>query len=263
MFTMVNKFIFVLVFLVSCSSADQRLEKKRMNNNKTIEKIYRLSDEKVYVHEEFKLCKRELYPWENNCIFPKITIDHFRCRGSSSSKEKKQGDKVFQDCKGLYEHGLPYVDGQEFIFPVLITILNKLQNSLQKKIIITSGHRCPKHNSYVTLGSSKLSRYMIGAKVDFYVEGMEENLLDVISSVLDLYKEDNQEYAVFEKITKENGNFKWQNKEIQISLEENNENSPQKTSKEQVISIEVLYDREKKEGIILDWDKAYKGFILN
>jgi hypothetical protein len=260
---MLNKFIPLLLLCASCSSADQRIEKKRMNNNKTIEKIYRLSEEKVYLHEELKLCKRELYPWENESEFPKITIDHFRCRGNLNNKERHALGQTFQDCKGLYEHGLPYVDGEEFVFPALLSILNKLQNRLEKKINITSGHRCPKHNSYVTLGTSKLTRFMIGAKVEFYIEGMEKNPQNGIEAIIDLYKLDTEKYANFEKIRKDDGSFKWQNKEIALSIEQKGEHSVLDNLNHPVISIEILFDREKNESVILDWNKAYKGFILH
>lgn len=251
------------LLLLSCSTADQRVELQRMNNNKSSEKIYRLSHEKVYEERDMELNSRERYPWENETDFPIITMNTLRCRGDISHKKRIKDKNEYEDCGGMYHHGLPYVDGQEFVYPVLISLLNKVQNAFNKKVVVTSGHRCPKHNSYLTLGSSKISKYMIGAKVDFYVEGLEESYEQVIDRIVHLYEGEKEEYSRFKKITGEKNITSWRNKEIVITASYDGEHKILLNKNHPVISIEVRYDRDRNERVILDWKKAYQGFIVN
>ncbi|MCH9617470.1 MAG: hypothetical protein SP4CHLAM5_05330 [Chlamydiia bacterium] len=255
---------FLLLFLLSsCSTADQRVELRRMNNNKSSEKIYRLSHEQVYKEKAMQLSARELYPWENETEFAKITMNTLRCRGDISHPKRAKDKREYEDCGGMHHHGLPYVDGEEFVYPVLISLLNKVQNSFNKKVVVTSGHRCPKHNNYLTLGTSKISKYMIGAKVDFYVEGLEDSYEDVIDRIMYLYEGDKEEYSLFKKITGKGSFASWRNKEITITVQKDGEHTVLLNKNHPVISIEVRYDRERKAPVVLDWKKAYQGFIVN
>ncbi|MCH9811166.1 hypothetical protein K0U07_00210 [bacterium] len=254
---------FLLFLLVGCSTADERVQSRRMQNNKSTEKIYRLSHEKVYEEKEQKLVKREPYPWENAADFPKITMNMLRCRGCSSNKERTRGDKAFTDCNGMKDHGLPYVDGEEFVYPVLVSLLNKVQNSLNKKVVVTSGHRCPKHNDYLNLGKSRISKYMIGACVDFFIEGMENDAEQIVEEIISLYKEDSDNYCHFTKSKSSKGTPSWRNKEISISIQKEGEHSILYKKDHPVLSISVRYDRQKGEHVHLDWKHAYQGFIVH
>lgn len=252
------------LFLVfSCSTADKREQQQRMKNNKSVERIYRLSHEKMYEEKAFAGAKRAPYPWENVADFPKITINSLRCRGSGDHKIRKRNGKEYQDCIGMKDHGLPYVDGAEFVYPVLVSLLNKIQNAWNKKVVVTSGHRCPKHNDYLNLGKSRISKYMIGAKVDFYVEGMENDSAAVIEKIIDLYKEESRSYSHFTKSTSEKGTPFWRNKEISISIQKDGEHKILDNKNHPVISISVRYNRAKNEHVYLDWKQAYQGFIVN
>jgi hypothetical protein len=256
-------FLLLLFLLSSCSTADERVELRRMNNNKSSEKIYRLSSERVYKETDMELASRELYPWENETEFSKITMNTLRCRGNISHKKRVKDKKEYEDCGGMHHHGLPYIDGEEFVYPVLISLLNKVQNSLNKKVVVTSGHRCPKHNSYLTLGTSRISKYMIGAKVDFYVEGLEDNYEDVIERIMYLYEGEKEEYSLFKKIAAKGSSPSWRNKEVIITTAHDGEHTVLLKKNHPVISIEVRYDRERDARVILDWKKAYQGFIVN
>ena len=56
--------------------------------------------------------------------------------------------------------------------------------------MITSGHRCPEHNAYVDPATeNQYSKHMIGAEVSFYVQGMENQLEEVLQHVFNYYKE--------------------------------------------------------------------------
>lgn len=262
MMVSMKKYMLLLIFLfTACSTANDRVQKKRMKNNISTEKIYRLSHEKAYEVEKPKLVRKMSYPWESETAYPKITMDTLRCRGDISHEKKERGGKVYEDCKGLYEHGLPYVDGEEFVYPVLVHLLNKVQGAFDKKVVVTSGHRCPKHNTYLSLGKSKISRYMIGAKVDFYVEGMENNTEEIIERIMHFYSDEEDRYSRFQRVSHDNGSYSWKNKEISISISREGEHSIIEGKKNSVISIEVRYDRDREELVRVEWDKAYQGFI--
>ena len=256
-------YFFLLFFCVACTSADERVQKRRMENNRSTEKIYRLSHERVYEEKEQKLVRRAPYPWENAADFPKITMNMLRCRGSSSHGERKRGDKIYTDCNGMKDHGLPYVDGEEFVYPVLVSLLNKVQNALNKKVVVTSGHRCPKHNDYINLGKSRISKYMIGARVDFFVEGMEHQAEEIVEEIISQYKQDSDNYCHFTKSTGNKSAPSWRNKEISISIQREGEHSILYKKDHPVISISVRYDRERAEHVHLDWKHAYQGFIVH
>ncbi len=249
--------LFLLLF--SCSNTETRLEKKRMKNNYSTEKIYRHSSEFAYKQEPCELVQKVPYPWENDTAFPKITINSLRCRGSSNNPLVKKLEKVYEDCNGMHDHGLPYVDGDEFVYPVLITLLNKVQKAFEKKVVVTSGHRCPKHHTYMTLGESKISKYMIGARVDFFIEGMERRPEEIIEKIKEFYKED----SVFVKSVQLDGTIAWTNKEVRLSVSKEGEHSIIDGKKHPVVTIDVRYDREKKTPIQLDWNQAYTGYIRN
>ncbi len=256
-------FLLLLFFVASCSTAHEREQKLRMKKNRSTEKIYRLSHEKMYEEKAFTLAKRERYPWENETCFPKITMNTLRCRGCKDYTKRARNGKEYEDCNGMKDHGLPYVDGDEFVYPVLVSLLNKIQNTLNKKVVVTSGHRCPKHNDYLNLGKFRISKYMIGAQVDFYVEGMEKECEEVIEQIIALYKEDTDNFSHFTKSRSDKGTPSWRNKEISISIQKEGEHSVLDNKDHSVISISVRYDRTKQEHVYLDWKQAYQGFIVN
>ena len=252
-------FLLLIISLNACSSAETRLEKKRMKNNNSTEKIYRHASEFAYQEELSVLVKRKPYPWENDAAFPRITMDFLRCKGSLDNPVLKGHEGAYEDCNGMHEHGLPYVDGDEFVYPVLITLLNKLQKAFESKVVVTSGHRCPKHHMYITCGESKISKYMIGARVDFTILGMEQYPELIIEKIKELHQTDEEKYQVF----KSDGPLAWTNEEIRISVNKEGEHSTLQRKKHPVVTIDVRYDRQKKEAISLDWNKAYKGYIRN
>jgi hypothetical protein len=245
-----------LLLLISCSTADERSQKQRMKNNLSCEKIYRLSSEKNYHIDSLELATRQLYPWENETKYPKITINTLRCRGSKDATPIKSGDKIFEDCGGLHDHGLPYQDGEEFIYPALITLLNRVQNSFDKKVVVTSGHRCPKHHNYLVKGQSKISRYMMGCKADFTVEGLENRPEEIIVKIMDLYPNEK-----FQKINQADGSTLYTSKQFHLMINKEGEHSILGEKHHPVVSVDVRYDQDKQEAIILDWDKSFHGFI--
>lgn len=210
------RLLFFLIFLSSCQS--------ELPHRK--EKIYRKKN--TYFYEPASPTPKNLfiYPWQEKTTggYPRITKDFFRCKGSCLNQniEIKNKDAVsyISDCSG--NHSLPLKEGEEFVYPQLISILNYLQQTLEKKVIITTGHRCVKHNRYA---DSRIyncsSKHMIGAEVDFYVQGLEEEPLKVIETILKYYP--NEQFTRQTKTTLDVRTEPWLNKEIFIKLYEKEE----------------------------------------
>lgn len=174
------------------------------------------------------------YPWQNKLAgkFSPITKEYFRCKGSPLSPPIpiRQNDAVVEnifDCNGPDTHSLPIRRGKEFIYPILIELLNEIQTALAKPVVITSGHRCPAHNRYVDLSpKNQGSKHQIGAEVSFYVVGAEHDLEAVIRAVTTFYTSnpryalEGEAYARFERYDKEvdTATKPWLNKEIFLKL---------------------------------------------
>ena len=79
---------------------------------------------------------------------------------------------------------------KEFVYPILIDLLNEVQAKTRGKVVITCGHRCPVHNAYADNSSyNQNSKHMIGAEVDFYVQGLESPPEEVFELLMSHYKE--------------------------------------------------------------------------
>lgn len=135
---------------------------------------------------------RSKYPWvhysnHENKWFHTLTKDDFRCRGKFESLPITIGEglskQILFDCWGR-NHGLPWIDEQEFVYPALIDILNDLQQALRSSVCITSAHRCPAHHRYITQGQgSSTDKHLIAAAVDFYIQGWHSQKHDVIKAL--------------------------------------------------------------------------------
>lgn len=113
-----------------------------------------------------------------------LTRDHFRCkgRGDRAPIALNDGNYLF-DCWGR-EHGLPWIEGREFVEPLLILLLNGVQNELQSPVTIFSGHRCPAHHRYLTQGEgSATDRHLIGAAADFELNGYTQEPQTVVAAI--------------------------------------------------------------------------------
>jgi hypothetical protein len=174
------------------------------------------------------------YPWESNKrgkISP-ITKEYFRCKGSPLSppipilQDGKVVENLF-DCHGTDSHSLPVRHGKEFIYPILLELMNEIQAATGKPVIITSGHRCPTHNRYVDLSpKNQVSKHLIGAEVSFYVAELERNPEVVLNAIFAFYRSnpryaaEGKAYTEFERYDKEVdvSTKPWVNKEILIKL---------------------------------------------
>ncbi len=252
---------------------EQSEQEKLRRMNAKGEFILRTHDDETYVIATPVQRVRERYPWEASYQgqHPKITKEFFRCKGSSSNphhadyKDPSRPVSYF-DCGGFLKHSLPMKGDKEVVYPILIDLLNYVQEKTQSKVVITCGHRCPVHNAYADHSTyNQNSKHMIGAEVDFYVQGWEQRPEEVIQLLMDYYKE----HPIAAKdpfLRLELGNLNvstppWYNKEILIKLYKKHEGRDfDNRHPYPYLSIQVRHDRETDEKVICSWEKAFRCF---
>lgn len=255
------------LLILLCSGCS---ESEEVYNNPKGEYIYRLHNEYMFTPPEPKKNELPLHAWNDNTVngVPKITKEYFRCKGCSAnpykSVERKDETVVIADCGGIDKHSLPIRDGKEFIYPIQIDLLNHLQSKTGKRVIITSGHRCPEHNTYVDASNTNLySKHLIGAEVSFYIQGMEYQPEKVVHLLLDYYSANypkQSDYTDFKRYEKEDSHTStqpWYNKEVFIKLFKQNEGRNfDNNHLYPYISIQVRYDKDRQERVNYSWQQA-------
>lgn len=168
---------------------------------------------------------------------------------------------------------MPIIQGKENVYPILIELLNYLQTKTSRRVIVTCGHRCPVHNAYVDSSkSNQTSKHQIGAEVDFYIQGMEDQPLEVVALLMQYYQEhpsykQSKEWTVFQRYDKPDSQVAvqpWMNKEIYIKLCQKEEGRDvDNRHPHPYISLQVRFDRDKKERVAYTYDKAFRGYPRN
>lgn len=260
-----NKIAFILsfLFLAGC------IHDKKKSHPHITEEVVRNSTEKVIKVPDSILREEPYYPWKKKI---EITKEYFACKGSRlhPANITLDGTKEisrFYDCGGSLKHSLPIKDDSEHIYFVLIDILNYIQKLTKKPVIITSGHRCPVHNVYLDPSPKNSgSKHLIGAEVDFYVQGYEDFPEKIVESIFLYYKTHpilsaQKEYITFErsKIPTNTAIPPWYNKEIFIKLFSNKEgrNFDNRHSFP-YISIQVRFDRIRNEKVVVTNEQAQR-----
>lgn len=269
-----NLLILVLLALCSsCSSSDEQESNLRQRNQKG-EYIYRKHNESLATVPPPEKAPPKTYPWNKDQAdtHPKITKEFFRCKGSSlnpyhTSQQKDETVRHY-DCCGSARHSLPLRDGKEFIYPVLIELVNYIQDVTGKQVVITCGHRCPEHNTYAD-PTNPYSKHMVGAEASFYVQGLEEHPEQIVKIIQNFYKitpryQGNKEYEEFKRYEKSDTNVTaqpWYNKEIFIKLYEKKEGRNfDNRHPYPYLSIQIRHDRDTNEKVIYTWDKAFRNY---
>lgn len=264
----------LMIGLFSCSSQENSKYQEIRRHNEKGEFIYRKSDEYLYTLPVPERQKREKYPWEKNLVgnFPRISKEFFRCKGSPLNPVQMtfqdNGEPIrYFDCDG--KHSLPIQNNKEFIFPILIDLLNYIQKKTGKRVVITSGYRCPKHNTYTDPSTyNKTSKHMIGAEVDFYVQGMENDPEKILSLLTDFYKQsplykgkkEYEEFTIYDGTTNVS-TVPIRNKEIFIKLFNKEEGrDTDNRHPYPYIGVQVRYDRDLYERVFYTWNKAYNHY---
>lgn len=262
-----------LLLCCACSTSDENGKQRQFNQK--AEFIYRTHQETHFPIASPKRQKPKPYPWEigSNDHHPSITKEYFRCNGSSLNPVRqfkiKETVESFCDCGGFDKHSLPLRDGKEFIYPILIELLNYLQTKTGKRVVITCGHRCPEHNTYSD-PTNPYSKHMIGAEVSFYIQGMEEEVGTITTLIEDFYKKDEKysnkpeftEFKLYEKEDTQTLSRPIYNKEIFIKLFKKNEGRNfDNRHPYPYISIQVRHDRDKNERVVYSWKEANQNFL--
>ena len=265
--------ICLLLILCGCSGLEQSEQEKLRRLNATGEFISRNHDEILYAIPPPKYRSRPKYPWEETYVgkLPKITKEFFRCKGSSSNPPFLQRAENRFDCGGREKHSLPLRENKEFIYPILMEMLNDLQVKTGKKVVITCGYRCPVHNAYADDSAfNQTSKHMVGAEVDFYVRGMEHRPEEVVQLLMQFFKQSplyrgKKEYEEFARYERSDTNVStppWYNKEILIKLFKKDEGRDfDNRHSYPYLSLQVRHDRDLNERVIYTWPKANTGYM--
>lgn len=263
--------LLLCMFISGCSNENVNPLRRQTQNVKG-EYIYRQSHHYLAVNQPEKNEKHS-YPWEEGKEgeHPKITKEYFRCKGRILNPPRivQQEKEVarYYDCGGAQKHSLPLKDQKEFIYQILIDLLNHVQKKTGKRVVITCGHACQDHNLFLDSSSvNQVSKHLIGAEVDFYVEGLEDHPMKIVDILTNYYKEaskykglkDFEEFKRYEKVDTNVSTMPWHNKEIFIKLFKKNEGRDfDNRHPYPYISVQVRYDWDTKEKVQYSWDKAF------
>lgn len=264
--------LLALVLTVGCSTENS----KRKSHTKE-ERISRKTSDSPYLVSPARKRLYSPYPWEMDSLspLPPITKEYFRCRGCSLNPPGsyiQNGEKVpLIDCGGSTKHSLPLRNGKEFVYPILIELLNYIQAKTGKSVIITSGHRCPQHNTYIDPSTpNSYSKHQIGAEVSFYVSGYENDPHAIVKVLLDYYAQAKYagkkefQFQRYEKPDTDVSTKPWFNKEIYLKLYTKQEGrSLDNRHSYPYLSIQVRYDSELNERVSYSWEKAHKNYLRN
>lgn len=265
---------FLLLILAGCSS--KPTPPTSSSTSIKGEYIYRNHNDVQFQVEPMAPLKRGEYPWEEGKggSFPKITKDFFRCKGCNLNPvhivQKEKEAVRYYDCGGPQRHSLPLRENKEFIYPILLDLLNYLQSKTGKKVVITCGHCCPDHHLYLDPSpANQASKHLLAAEVDFYIQGMEQQPEKVVDLILAYYSENpkykglkDYQFVRYDKMDKINVTTQpWYNKEIFVKLFKKEEGRDHDNLHPYpYVSIQVRYDYELQEKVNYSWDKAYRNF---
>jgi hypothetical protein len=269
--------IFLSFFLGSCSSSDHPFPLEMHKQNQKGEYLYRKHDEYHFKIPPPEFVKAQQYVWETNLTggLPKITKEYFRCKGSHLNPARivpaEKEAKYYYDCGGSEKHSLPLKAGEEFIYPILIDLLNELQEQTHCKVVITCGHSCPEHHTYADLTNKNLySKHMIGAEVAFYVQGMETSPEVIAQLIQDFYKkqakyENKKEYTFFQTYEKDDAGVSTKplyNKEIFLKIYKEDEGRNfDNRHPYPYLAIQVRYDFDLKTKVVYTWNLAHRNYL--
>jgi hypothetical protein len=264
--------LFLAMLFSGCSSS-----KPGSSSQPKGEFIYRHHEDKLIQVEPLSYVERQPYPWEDReeGAYPKITKEFFRCKGSSLNPvnlvQKEKELIRYYDCGGAQKHSLPLREDKEFIYPVLIDLLNYIQRKTNKRVVITCGHCCPDHNTYLDITSAnQSSKHTIGAEVDFYVQGLEQQPDLILNLIFGYYGETAKykglkDFEEFKRYEKKEGipisTLPWYNKEIFVKLYKKTEGRDfDNRHPYPYLSIQVRYDWDLEKRVSYTWDQAFRNY---
>lgn len=268
--------VLILLCFSQCQGGLKQTEYEKVRRaNCVTESIFRKSEDRYLNIPIAQEQAPDPYPWQKSTSYenlPFITKEFFRCRGDGShpSYTLSSSERLF-DCNGFSRHSLPIVDQQEHIYPVLIDLLNYLQSRLKRRVIITCGHRCPQHNRYSDPAEHmRTSKHMIGAEVDFYVQGFEKKTEIIVDLLMEYYSQkkgtqNDPEYVRFQRYMKSDSYVStppWYNKEVYIKIYKDNEGRDfDNQHPYPYISVQVRWDAKTNQRVTYTWDQAFYSYL--
>ena len=269
--------LLIISLSTACTSLEESEKERLRQRQRREEFVLRQDKEQHYPLRVPEYVPPKPYPWQQQQVgnFPNITKEFLRCNGSHRNPIKtitleNGNDQLIRDCEGRERHSLPLVEGKETIYPILLKLLNYLQERTGKHVVVTCGHRCPEHNLYADSSkANRMSKHLIGAEVDFYLEDMEEQPQEIVNLLMDYFYsrpeyEGGEEYLHFQRYTKGDTNVStlpWYNKEIYIKLFKANEGRDlDNRHPYPYVSVQVRYDKKAKHRVHYSWDLAHKGY---
>jgi len=167
------------------------------------------------------------------------------------------------------QHSLPTVEGKEFVQPILIDLLNYIQEKTGHRIHITCGHRCPAHNKYADPQMTH-SKHLVAAEVDFFVERMEHKSEEIVALLMRYYRE-REEYSgqsaytsfgLCQRNTRKLAHPGWHNKEVIIRIYQKDEGRDLDNQHPYpYINIEVIYDPIARKMVHYNWSRANQSLM--
>lgn len=191
-----------------------------------------------------------------------MTQEHFRCKGSYEHSPDIVDGKFYFDCNGSEVHSLPTHRGEERVYPLLIELLGAFQELTGKEIVVTCGHRCPRHNQYAdSTAKNRVSKHQVGGEVDFYVIGMEWESEKVVELLLYCYRLSKSIYknSSFTRCKRQTLRTPtWKNQELEISISQLDERRDKDNDHSYpYITIELFYDYQTQKPVRYSWHSAH------
>ena len=260
-------FFSCFLFLAGCSGFTSSEHKKLRQKNRTWTSLSQVTTPPFFLPTSTPTPPPS-YPWDRKWVGQHLRIHEqfFRCKGSKAHPPIEVKGRVHRDCNGAHSHGLPAKEGKPFIYPILLDLLNYLQEATHKRVVITCGHRCPRHNTYADPSKkNRTSKHQVGAEVDFYVQGMEEIPERIVELLVDYYQNEGESPSRrhFYRIKQTDRITPcWENQEIRIGLSQSHE----RRDKDNIhpypyLTIEVLYDKRARRSVSYFWHKAHYGYF--
>lgn len=165
------------------------------------------------------------------------------------------------NCEKRDSHSLPIWNKEEHIYPILMDLINHVQEKTGKRVIITSGHRCPEYNTLLDPSAyNATSKHLIGAEVDFYVEGLEWKSQEVLEALFSYYS--GEAFFRYHKPDTNVSTPPWYNREVFVKLFLPNEGrNLDNAHNYPYISVQVRWDRKTGERVHYSWARAHQGYV--
>jgi len=268
--------LMLCLFLCGCDTSSEVATPSADPSYYTYTAVERLSSDRQFTPKPPQWTGRPSYSWERRFAgkYPRITKDFFRCRGSEINPIRfvhSGGNQAVchRDCGGGEKHSLPLRDGKEFVYPVLIELLNYLQETTDSQVVITSGHRCPLHNTYVdATPENRASKHQVGAAVAFYVQGYEYQPEKIIDLIREYYKshpewKDNAAFTNFSTYQKKTdvSTPPLMNKEVLVKTYNAEEGRNfDNRHPYPYLQVQVRWDRDTKKPVNYTWHGAHRNY---